>query len=88
MQGIQKQSLTVTNREALSVNAITKVLGFDSEYVLLECESGKITVEGEALAIENLAKENGELQITGKISAVIFSDEKKQRRGFLSKLAK
>ena len=88
MQGIQKQTLTITNREELVVNEITKILGFDSDYVLLECHSGLITIEGDALAIENLNKEGGNVQITGKISAVVFADEKKRRRGIASKLVK
>ena len=88
MQGIQKQTLTITNREELVVNEITKILGFDSDYVLLESHSGLITIEGDALAIENLNKEGGNVQITGKISAVVFADEKKRRRGIVSKLVK
>lgn len=88
MQQIKKQALTVNNREELLVNGITKVLGFDSDYVLLESESGRITVEGESLAIENLTKECGDLQISGKITAVIFSDAKKSRGGLFSGLFK
>lgn len=84
----QKQTLTITNREVLLVNGVTKVLGFDRDYVLMDCESGKITVEGENLAIENLTKESGELKITGKITTVVFENEKKERRGILSKLIK
>ena len=84
----QKQTLTITNREVLLVNGVTKVLGFDSDYVLMECESEKITVEGESLAIENLTKESGELRIIGKVTAVIFSNEKKERHGILSKFVK
>ena len=84
----QKQTLTITNRDVLIVNAVTKVLGFDSDYVLMDCEAGRITVEGESLAIENLTKESGELRITGKITAVIFANDKKERRGILSKFVK
>ena len=88
MSDNRTQSLLIKNREELSVNGIKKVLGFDSDYVLLESESGRITVEGQSLAIENLVKDSGDLQITGKITAVIFSDEKKVRGGVLSKLVK
>ena len=88
MQGLQTQTLTITNREELVVNEITKILGFDSDYVLLECHFGLITIEGDALAIENLNKEGGNVQITGKIAAVVFADEKKRRRGIVSKLVK
>ena len=84
----QEQVLTITDREALSVNKIKKVIGFDSEYVLLECEFGRIAVEGESLAIENLTKDSGDLHITGKIEAVIFSNTKKERHGVFSKLVK
>ena len=88
MSDNRTQSLLIKNREELSVNGIKKVLGFDSDYVLLESESGRITVEGQSLAIENLVKDSGDLQITGKITAVVFSDEKKARGGVLSKLVK
>lgn len=84
----QKQTLTVTNREVLLINGVTKVLGFDSDYVLTDGEYGKITVEGENLAIENLTKDSGELKIIGKINAVIFANEKKERRRMLTRLVK
>ena len=88
MLGMQKQILTVTNREELVINEITKILGFDSDYILLEYDSGRITVEGEGLAIENLNKEGGNLQITGRIGAITFSNEKKHTHGIISKLLK
>ena len=84
----QKQTLTITNREVLLVDGVTKVLGFDSDYVLMACELGAITIEGESLAIENLTKESGELRIIGKINAVFFTNEKKERHGIFSKLVK
>ena len=88
MLGMQKQILTVTNREELVINEITKIWGFDSDYILLEYDSGRITVEGEGLAIENLNKEGGNLQITGRIGAITFSNEKKHPHGIISKLLK
>ena len=88
MPTVPKQTLTITNRELLFINGVSKVLGVDSDYVLLDCESGRITVEGENLAIETLTKENGDLNITGKISAVCFADEKKRKRGIMSRLSK
>ncbi len=88
MLSMQKQILTVTNREELVINEITKILGFDSDYVLLEYDSGRITVEGEGLAIENLSKEGGNLQITGRIGVIAFSNEKKRTHGIISKLLK
>ncbi len=83
-----EEKLVVTNRGALSLNTVERILGFDTDYVSLECVVGKITVEGEGLAIENLSKDSGDLLITGKISAVLFSDEKANKRGLFSKFTK
>ena len=88
MQNAQKQTVSIVNREELSVNGITKVLGFDGDYVLLECELGRISIEGNNLAIESLAKDGGDLQIIGNITAIVFSETKKARGGMFAKLLK
>ena len=75
------QVLTLANREKLSMNGILRVLGFDSDYVLLESSVGKITVEGEELAIESLVKESGEVLIVGSISGIFYSDNSSVRKG-------
>lgn len=82
------QVLTVTNRTNLCMNGILRVLGFDDDYVLLESEEGRITVEGSGLVIESLTKETGEIEICGKIFSVAFSDNKRERRSFFGLVQK
>ena len=81
MSDAKGQVLTVTNRSSLRMNAISRVLGFDDDYVLLESEEGRLTVEGSGLMIESLTKESGEIEICGKIFSVAYSDNKRERRG-------
>ena len=83
MTDSQKYTLVINDKAELRANGIEKVLGFDDDYVLLDSKQGRITVEGSSMAIENLNKESGEIQIVGKISAVIFSDSKTERKSFL-----
>ena len=88
MSEIQSSKLIINDRSELIVNGIDRVLGFDNDYVLLESEEGRITIEGSALAIDSLTKENGEIVIKGKITAVIYSDVKSDRKGFFARALK
>ena len=80
MTDSQKHTLIINDRSELCLNDVERVLGFDDDYVLLESKQGRITIEGSGMAIESLEKENGEILIVGKISAVIFSDSKAERK--------
>ena len=80
-----QQILTLLNREKLSINGITRVLGFDSDYVLLESSHGRITVEGDELAIESLLKESGEVLIIGRISGLFYSQDGSGRKGIFGR---
>ena len=80
--------LTITDRRELCINNVERVLGFDNDYVLIEAKEGKLTIEGSDLAIESLDKESGEIEIKGKITAVILSDAKSVKAGILSRIFK
>ena len=83
MSDTQISRLTITGGCELCMNGIERVLGFDDNYVLLESKEGRITIEGSNLAIEGLIKESGEIEINGKISAVIFSNTSAAAEAFI-----
>jgi hypothetical protein len=60
-------------------------LGFDSDYVLLESSLGRITVEGDELAIESLLKDSGEVLIIGRISGLFYSQDGSGRKGIFGR---
>ena len=77
--------LTVKERNKLSLNGVSNIESFDEGYITLETNEGRICIEGQGLKIESLSREGGEIQITGKIVGVFYS-EKKKLGGRLSKL--
>ena len=70
-------SLNVRERNRLTLNGVSNIESFDDGYITLEIGEGRISVEGEGLKIESLCREGGEIQITGKINGVFYSDKKK-----------
>ncbi len=73
---IKKSTLTVVDRKTLTLDGVSSVVGFDSDYVCLSTYLGKLTVEGEELKIDSLTKETGTVVIIGKINGLYYSEEK------------
>ncbi len=75
-----KENVTVYNRERFNMCGVTNIDAFDEDYVMLSVELGSVTVEGESLKIISLAKESGEINITGNIKCIIFYNENEVKR--------
>lgn len=71
--------LSVKDRNRITLNGVSNVLGFDEAYVTLETSEGKICIEGGGLKIESLSREGGEIEITGRIDGVFYSRNKKAK---------
>ena len=82
------QSLVLKNRKELNVDGVSHVIGFDSEYVAVETNMGRLTVEGKGIIIDNLSKIEGSISICGEIDSIYYSTGKSKERGILSKLIK
>ena len=66
--------LTLTNRGALSLNGVVDVISFDLNEVLLETEAGMLTVKGQDLHVNHLTLEKGEVEISGNVDSLMYSD--------------
>lgn len=77
-------TLTMEGRSRARLAGVTAVSCFNEEEVVLETSAGEVAIEGENLHIEQLNLEDGQLDVTGAINAVEYSDllPKKERRGF------
>lgn len=73
-QGKGLHKLTLTNRGALVVNGVVDVISFDLNEVLLETEAGMLTVKGQDLHVNRLTLEKGEVDITGAVDSLLYSD--------------
>ena len=85
MEGLRKQDLIIKSRESFFCDAVQDVEEFSGEYVIINTELGKLTVEGEALKIKELNEKEGKIIIAGKITGFFFHEEKETLKLFKRK---
>ena len=72
---IQKShKLVINNRKTSLVTGVKDVLSFDLNEILLETEQGMLMVKGTDLHVNRLSLEKGEVDLSGNIDSVSYSD--------------
>ncbi len=79
------QTLILKDGRVLTADGITDIIGFTDGEITLECEGGKICVEGDGLKIESLVKDGGKIEICGDIYAVYRAPDTKPKRSFFKR---
>ena len=79
-------SLQLENRNGLKMTGVTDVEAFDEECVTVYTDYGCLSISGSALHIDELNIKNGVLQISGEVSAVVYSSKKSKEKGFLKRV--
>jgi sporulation protein YabP len=77
-------SLSLNNRELLTLTGIVDVEAFNEEQINAVCDFGLLYVKGSGLHIEELNLNDGTMQVKGNISALIYN-EKTQVKGFFKR---
>ena len=83
--------LVVNNRKIAMVTGVLDVLSFDLNEILLETEQGMLMVKGTDLHVNRLTVEKGEVDLSGNIDSIAYSNVSqagKSGENFLSKLFK
>ena len=80
-----KHSLTLENRELMSITGIKDVGAFNDEEINASSDCGDIIIKGSALHVDELNLESGILKVSGKISAFVYND-KISGKGFWGKV--
>lgn len=87
---VQKNhKLVVNNRKTSLVTGVIDVLSFDLNEVLLETEQGMMMVKGTDLHVNRLTLEKGEVDLSGNIDSISYSEVHagaKQGENLFSKL--
>ena len=87
---VQKShKLVVNNRKTSLVTGVLDVLSFDLNEVLLETQQGMLMVKGTDLHVNRLSLEKGEVDLSGNIDSIAYSDahvQGKQGERLFSKL--
>ena len=68
------QKLTLNDRKSLLLSGTAEVVSFDENAVILKTGLGVLTVQGQQLHLKTLSPENGQVAISGHISALIYEE--------------
>ena len=89
---VQKaHKVVLNNRRSGTVTGVLDVLSFDINEILLETEQGMLMVKGSDLHVNRLSVEKGEVDLSGTIDSVSYSNisqAKKQEESFWTKMFK
>lgn len=66
--------LVVNNRKTSMVTGVLDVLSFDLNEILLETEQGMMMVKGTDMHVNRLSLEKGEVDLSGNIDSIAYSD--------------
>ena len=77
-----KCTLVIEDRKSVRMNGVKNVVGFDEGYVTIDTVLGRVSIEGSDLKIESLTKENGEIYVSGTVSAVSYFEPKEGAKIF------
>ena len=82
-----KHTLLLDGRARAKLTGVTAVSCFNDREVVLETSEGEVALLGENLHIEQLNLDDGQLDVTGEIAGVEYSEtaRKKERRGLFGR---
>lgn len=80
--------LEIIMRQNGKITGVTDVIAFDSNQILLETTDGMLTIGGSDLHVSRLHIEEGEVDVSGKVDSLIYSENgsyRKKKKGSLWK---
>ena len=78
-------SISISEREKMSVSGVVDVSGFDDSIVILSTSQGELTVRGEGLHIDRIDLEAGRLEVQGRVQELRY-DESVPKHSLWSRL--
>ncbi len=76
----KSRTLMLSERGMLSLNDVKEVASFDENGAILHTERGILNIEGSNIKISTLDVSEGNVEITGKIDSLVYSDDSLQKR--------
>lgn len=70
----RSHTLSMENRDKLSLTGVEDVSGFDESLVVLTTSMGELTVRGEGLHIERIDLDSGQLEVCGKVQELSYDE--------------
>ena len=66
--------IVINNRKSSVVTGVLDVLSFDLNEILLETEQGLLMVKGTDMHVNRLSLEKGEVDLSGNIDSIAYSE--------------
>lgn len=66
--------VTINGRHSGTISGVSDVLSFDVNEILLETEQGMLMVRGTDLHVNRVNLEKGEIDLSGNIDSISYSD--------------
>lgn len=73
-QSTRGHNLSLANRKHGLLTGVKEVISFDTDMVVLATEQGKLTIKGEELHVSKLDVDKGELELSGKVDSLVYSE--------------
>lgn len=78
----KKHFLSLDSRNNLCITSVDDVLSFDESLISLSIGETVLNISGEGLSIKNLSIENGDISVSGNVSAIVYFDDAPKKKRF------
>lgn len=79
------QELIIRDKKTLTLNGVINILDFSELEMTIETVFGTVVIEGEEMKIENLSKDDGIINVVGKIEGFYYK-RPREKKNFISKI--
>ena len=76
-QELGAHKLSLIGRKALTLSGVKDVISFDAKEVILETVQGTLLLRGDEMNVTRLLVEKGEVDLTGRIDSLIYTERGK-----------
>ena len=74
---LKSHKISLFNRSSGIISGVKEVISFDPNEIILDTEQGMLMVKGRDLHVNRLTLEKGEVDLSGKIDSIQYSDVNK-----------
>ncbi len=76
------QELILKDKKTLTLNGVVNILDFSELEMTIDTVFGTVVVEGEEMKIENLSKDDGVINVVGKIEGFYYKRTREKKNLF------
>ena len=76
------QELIIKDKKTLSLSAVVNILDFSELEMTIETQLGTVVIEGEDMKIESLSKDDGIINVIGRIEGFYYKKQREKKSLF------